>query len=89
VNGFAADIKPVTRKLVLEVCRDFEIVGPAVKTTPARALSRPGAFEEVTPATLRSMDRAFDPSQPATDAEPEPPKSVVRDNPPRRRFSFV
>jgi general secretion pathway protein A len=89
VNGFAADIKPVTRKLVLEVCRDFEIVGPAPKTNPARALSRPGAYEEVTPAALRSMDRALDPSQSSADEAAEPPKSVVRDPPPRRRFSFV
>jgi general secretion pathway protein A len=37
VNGFATDVKPVGRDLVLEVCRDFEFAGP----TPAPKASAP------------------------------------------------
>jgi type II secretory pathway predicted ATPase ExeA len=89
VNGFAADIKPVTRKLILEVCRDFEIVGPVARTNLARGPSRPGEYGELTPTERDSMNRALAQSESSGDANGESPKSAVRDSSPRRRFSFV
>jgi general secretion pathway protein A len=37
VNGFATDSKPISREIVLEVCRDFEISAPGASVQKAAA----------------------------------------------------
>jgi general secretion pathway protein A len=46
VNGFAADMKPVGRDVVLEVCRDFELE-PAAAQSPVVETDRSDAAEHV------------------------------------------
>jgi general secretion pathway protein A len=40
VNGFAADVKPVGRQIVLEVCRDFEMANSQAAAPETRAEAR-------------------------------------------------
>jgi general secretion pathway protein A len=43
VNGFAADVKPVSRELVLEICRDFQLENAGTQAPQAGRLSAPDA----------------------------------------------
>jgi general secretion pathway protein A len=44
INGFAADVKPVGRDIVLEVCRDFDLAeGGAPERSPVRSLAAAAA----------------------------------------------
>jgi general secretion pathway protein A len=81
VNGFATDVKPVGRGLILEVCRDFEL------DTPAGEQHAPPAGRALdTPA--QSPTAALSPA-PAEQAEPEPERSAIFGRTIRpRRFSF-
>ena len=90
VNGFAADIKPVTRTVILEVCRDFEF-GPSIVASSAgpgqvRPAVRAGQSAVIRTKELESLDRASAGSQAPVrdDVLQEPTVSA-----PRRRFSFV
>jgi len=55
VNGFALDRRPVTRDLVLDVCRDFDIGGPqaivkSLEKKPAEAAPPPQPADDPTPS---------------------------------------
>jgi general secretion pathway protein A len=72
VNGFAADVKPVGRNLVLEVCRDFQL--EERPTSPGELASA----SIVAPATTRSsspeagVQRPRDSRPPAPASAPPP-----------------
>lgn len=74
VNGFAADVKPVGRDLVLEVCRDFHLAAPteappvqtatapaSVVDAPAQVTPRAAAEKEAVPALTNTV-AAHDPA---------------------------
>jgi general secretion pathway protein A len=95
VNGFAAEIKPVTRSVILEVCRDFEIATPPASKTavPVRASLRPGRSEPaglapIRPQDLELLDQTALAGQKA-EVGADSGAPAVRDGSARRRFSFV
>jgi type II secretory pathway predicted ATPase ExeA len=73
IGGFAAQEQPVTRALVDEVCRDFDL-----NRVPARAeeLGKRGSEQMVAAAPAQSED------------EPEAPAAMFGTHGRRRRFSF-
>src|SRR6185295_3026481 len=57
VNGFAADVKPVGRPIVMEVCRDFELGESSAAREPApRAVVTPPAPQPVRAAQAPKPD---------------------------------
>jgi general secretion pathway protein A len=79
VNGFAADVKPIGKDLVIEVCRDLHLGKPDAGTVTA-ALAAPSSTD-ASPAPSLSG-----PSKPGAAVTPEPMfKEFTR----RRRFSFL
>ena len=95
VSGFAAEIKPVTRSVVLEVCRDFEIATPATRTAgPPRVALRAGRAEAAGhSAPIRQKDLELLDQTALTGQKPEADAQAaaapMRDGSARRRFSFV
>lgn len=80
VNGFATDVKPVGRGLILEVCRDFEFVAATDEHHPAHVDRTPAAPLEPTASAA---------SEPVADREPEPERAPMFGRAIRpRRFSF-
>jgi hypothetical protein len=82
-SGFAADVKPVGRDIVLEVCRDFELgdtVSPAADEEPIAAVTRPRAAvspRAVAPARAVAPPRAVPPPPPVV-APAMAPQAVAR-----------
>src|SRR5262249_26015002 len=76
VSGFAADMKPVSRDLILEVCRDFQLdQKPSEPPASARL--------DVQPAAVAAAPAPAKPAAPKT--EPKPMFSGLARP---RRFSF-
>ena len=79
VNGFATDIKPISRGIVLEVCRDFHLDSPSVNGDPSKTVAPKGGPARVTAGPLTPVER---------------PQSQFRDSKSlfagftRKRFSF-
>lgn len=73
VSGFAADVKPVGREMVLEVCRDFHLEG-----APPAAVTRTESKAKAAAAATAAQPAAAVP-------EPQPMFSGVSRS---RRFSF-
>lgn len=84
VNGFAADIHPVTRELVLEVCRDFQFAQVATHDEgaagPGKAMP---AMEPRRPVTSVKVPETKDAPEPAGDRQ-----SIFSAFRQRKRFSF-
>jgi general secretion pathway protein A len=76
VSGFAADVKPVGRELILEVCRDFALDQTAPPSAPGASNALPGARPWAAPDANARVDQK---------AEAQPMFSGL--NRPRR-FSF-
>jgi general secretion pathway protein A len=72
IGGFAAQEHPVTRALVDEVCRDFDLK----RGVPAEQLSEPSSE----PTDVREPDRP--------EEEPEAPAAMFGTHGRKRRFSF-
>ena len=80
VNGFAADLKPVGRDLILEVCRDFELGNQGAAT----AAAVPGG-----PAPVASAEQRPDsPKSKAEERSQSDPKRLFSEFTRARRFSF-
>jgi general secretion pathway protein A len=89
VNGFAVDLKPVDRNLVLEVCRDFQFADQA--DTPRNQTPALQPVQQKAPVTMSapSVDQpaaAVDRPSPGPEVAPREGlfSSFVR----RKRFSF-
>jgi general secretion pathway protein A len=78
ISGFAADVKPVNRDMILEVCKDFELVAPSAPAAPALKLA------EARPNESRT-ERVSLP-EPVESGDRQPMFSGVSRRP--RRFSF-
>ena len=62
VNGFATDSKPISREIVLEVCRDFEL------SAPSGRIANPGGAKQRRQSRRTSSTRAptVEPAMPAS-----------------------
>jgi general secretion pathway protein A len=87
ISGFAADVKPVGRDVVLEVCRDFEIVGSASASEDVRmTMRRPAVIQPET----KHASSAFHSGSAADSRAPEakPVKPLFSTFTRARRFFF-
>jgi general secretion pathway protein A len=76
VTGFAGDVKPVGRDIVMEVCRDFELAHTAPPRGPAP------------PAIPKSPVERRPDADANADAQPSDSRPMFSDLTRRRRFSF-
>jgi hypothetical protein len=84
VNGFAADLKPVGRDVVLDVCRDFEFAQPLSEQFETRAPA--GKPPDTNPSTSSRPEGAPAPRAGARAAGDSQPMFSDFTRP--KRFSF-
>jgi hypothetical protein len=81
IGGFAAQVKPVGRAIVEEVCDEFDL-RPAPATEPAVVAS------EVNGPLQTAREDADDRMEPVAAAAAEPAQAAVGGNGRKKRFSF-
>lgn len=85
IGGFAAQVRPITKALVEDVCRDFDLTAPpAVYVPPAPASEPADEFPSSAAAPAAPSNDAVDEQR--SDAELEPAQAIGRER--KRRFSF-
>lgn len=85
INGFGAGVRPVTKALVDEVCRDFDLTSPpATFAAPAAD----AAEEPASSGTAPELPRPAEPQPQAPAAAPELEPALFSASTRRRRFSF-
>jgi general secretion pathway protein A len=85
VNGFATDSKPVSREIVLEVCRDFELSAPAATMQKTVAAKPPEVKREQVRRTVGQVPVAVAADQ-ALPAPTKSPKPLFASFQRRKRF---